>query len=393
MKTLRTCLLTVFSMTILLDPCSGWSSPPKKSKVLEFGVILRLKDTFNDTLTYTMSGIETAKALFEKAHPGVQVKLKTYTHDDSLRSVLEASQKAIQDELPAVIGGEISEESFVIRHQLGPKKMVFITPTSSNPEVTEGYPYSFRICYSDKWVASEMARFTLTLDPKAVGLIHNVSSPYTDFQSKHYLETFNELMEDREAEDRIPIFEEQVIKDTTQFGQQIRRFIQKGVTHVMLPLHRGDFLRFVTQANMLGYFPVYVGTDGWGSTEHIQRDLFDRSQWRSKFIGFRSVFWNDRIHSALSDRFRSEYLRKTSSNPNSWAAVGFDSAWVLLHAMNKAANPKDGEQIRVELKKIKDFQLVTQKKFAFGPDNSPFTSVPIFRIQGQGSPLEAPIHE
>ena len=361
----------------------------KSKKALEVGVILRLKDTFSDTLTYTLAGIETARVLFEKTHPEYRVILKRYSHEDGLESVLEASKRAIQDHIPVVIGGELSEEAFVLRDQLGAKKIVFVTPTSSNPAVTEGHPYSFRVCFSDRWVAAELASFTVsTLRPKAIGLIHDVSSPYTDFQSIQYLATFKQLMAQRTPDQRVPVYEELILKDTVDFEAQIKSFMQNKISHVVLLLHRGEFVRFVAQANRAGFFPVYVGSEGWGSSEHINRDLFEGSEWRTKFVGYRSSFWNEKFQTSIAESFRSEYLAFTGRLPNSWGAVGFDSAWLLLAAMSRSSDPSNGEEIRKQLKMIRGMELVTQPRLTFGNDNSPHSSIPIFRIQGAGSPIE-----
>ena len=371
------------------DAAQVWATPRAEKKILQVGIVLRLKDTFSDTLSYTLDGIESAKILFEKTHPGFQVQLKKYTHDDSLQSVLEASNRAIADQVPAVIGGELSEESLVLRDQFGPRKIVFVTPTSSNPKVTEGFPFTFRVCFSDNWVASELAHFTVNrLQPRAVGLIHNVSSPYTDFQSKRFLEAFRQLMGGRNSQDQAPIFVEKILRDTANFNQQIKKFIQNKVTHVVLPLHRGEFLRFVTQANMMGYFPTYIGSDGWGSTEHLERDILNGSQWRSEFVAFRSTFWNETYQTSLAKAFKAEYVGRTFKLPNAWGAVAFDAAWLLFTAMSKTVHQNNGEEIRAQLAQLREVELVTHSHFTFGKDNSPESSIPIFMIQGAGTPLE-----
>ena len=196
-----------------------------KRKTLDVAVVLRLNDKFNDTVAAMTTGIETAKAMFEAANPDVKIVLHRYPHGEDLESVVLAASRLVNDKIPAVIGGELSEESFVLRDKLAEKKIVFITPTSSNPAVTEGYPYAFRACFSDRLVAGQLANLVIDhLKPSAVGVMHNISSPYTDFLSKQFLETFNERMAKVDSKKKVPIFEQKVLRDTMDFDSQIRFF-------------------------------------------------------------------------------------------------------------------------------------------------------------------------
>ena len=131
MKTGKISILALCAFSILeLMPISAHCADPKVRKTLKVGVILRLNDKFNDTVATMLAGIESAKNLYEAKHPGVRIVLKRYPHGDDLESVLKATTRAVEDKMPAVIGGELSEESIVIGDKLAESKAVFITPTS-----------------------------------------------------------------------------------------------------------------------------------------------------------------------------------------------------------------------------------------------------------------------
>ena len=161
-------------------------------KVLKVAVILRFTDQYYNTVQLLQSGIETAKTLFEKRHPDVSIQLIKYGHSEDLESVLNVSTQVASDGIAAAIGGEQSQESIVITDQLNSKKIVFITPTSSNPKVTEGKPYAFRGGFSDSIVAARLSQFMLEkLKPTVIGLIHNVSTPYTDYLNNEFLADYH----------------------------------------------------------------------------------------------------------------------------------------------------------------------------------------------------------
>jgi branched-chain amino acid transport system substrate-binding protein len=367
---------------------SSENSGAEVAKTLDVGIVLRLNDSYNVSVQEMAAGIETARTLFEKVHPGVHIKLHRYAHTEDLASVATAADQVASEKVAAVIGGELSEESFVLRDKLGAAKIVFITPTSSNPAVTEGRPFAFRACFSDRLVAARLASFTIShLKPKAVGLIHNVSSPYTDFLGQEVVANFR--LAGKVGIGSVPIYEEKVIRDTMDFSPQIRRFMENGVSHVIMPTHQNDLLRFAAQASSLGFFPVYIGSDGWGSNVNILERLVKLPVSGAKFVGYRNSYWKEDASTSMALQFQTEFKRTQHKDPSAWSAISFDAAWILFTAMEQTANPRSGEEIRVKLNAIRDLALVTSKKFAFGADNSPRKDLYIYRIDKVGVHYEA----
>jgi branched-chain amino acid transport system substrate-binding protein len=301
---------------------------------------------------------------------------------------LKASTRAVEDKIPAVIGGELSEESIVIGDTLAASKTVFITPTSSNPQVTENKPFVFRSCFSDTLVAGQLAHFTAdNLNPTAIGLVHNVSSPYTDFLSKRFMETIKEIAA-KNPKKAIPVIEEKVLRDTRDFGPQIDSFIKGGVTHVAMMTHQSDLLKFAIQAADKNFFPVYIGSDGWGSNEHVYKNLVVEPA-HKKFVAFRNSYWKQDATTPIATEFKKTYAKEQLREPNAWGAISFDAAWVLFNSMDKARKPSDGESIRKAMVAIKDIHLVTAEHFKFGPDNSPRKDLYIYKIDKTGINYEA----
>lgn len=359
----------------------------KPKKTIEIGVVLRLKDKFNDTIAGINMGIDTAKALYEKLYPETQVVLHRIPHGDGFQAVVDAAKIVIGKKLTAVIGGELSEEVFFLKDQFKNRKIVLITPTASNPEITTDSSFTFRMCASDQGVVSELAQYTFRhLKPSSIGVLHNVSSLYTDYLSQQFINEFDQLQQKYSS--RIPIYEEKVIRDTLSFEEAIQNFMAKKVTHVMIPSHPTEFLRFVTQAEEKGFFPVYVGSDGWGSNEHVYRHLVLDSKKGARFIGVRGYFWKEDVETEIGKQFQTEYRAKFKMKPTAWSALGFDSAWLMITTMSKVSDPSRGDLIKNELEKTQNLELVTQKKFAFGKDHSPVGNVPIYQIDRKGIYLQ-----
>lgn len=359
------------------------------TKTLTVGVAFRLNDAYNNTVRSLMSGIETAKAEFEKEHPGNTIQLKVIPHGADLASVNTAADKIIADKVPAVIGGEMSEESLVFGDRLGSKQIVFVTPTSSNPKVTEDKPFVFRSCFSDRTVGTEMARYMKeNLKPTAVGIIQNISSPYSDYLSSRFAETF-ERMTVQNPKDRPLVIVQKVLRRTLDFSKQIKTFKENKVSHVAIFSHDADVIQFVVQAEEQKFFPIYVGSDGWGSNQYVYEKFVRDSKSGGKFVAIRNSYWKEDSESPISKRFKSAHKRLHGRDAEAWSAVAFDAAWILFGAMSRAKDPNNGDEIRKELKKTSGLQLVTTDSFSFDEDNSPKKDLYLYRISQAGIQYEA----
>lgn len=359
------------------------------TKALTVGVALRLNDSYNNTVRSLMGGIETAKVEFEKAHPGTTIRLKLFSHDADLASVRSVADKIIKENPGAVIGGEMSEESLVFGDLLGTKQIVFLTPTSSNPKVTENKPFVFRACFSDQTVATQMARYMRdSLKPTAVGIIHNISSPYSNYLSSQFAEAI-ERMKVQNLTDAPPVIVQKVLRRNLDFSTQINNFKENKVSHVVIFSHDADVIQFVVQAEEQKFFPVYMGSDGWGSNQFVYEKFVRDSKYASKFIAVRNSYWNESAKTPISMRFRFAYKKLTGRDAEAWAAIAFDTAWVLFSAMLRAKDPNDGNDIKKELKKTKDLQLVTTSRFSFAENNSPEKDLYLYRISQSGIQYEA----
>ena len=383
MKVGKSLLNSLMAFVCILAFSGQVKASQAKKRTIHVGVVLRLEDKYNNSVSEMMTGVEAAKALFEQKHPGTQIVIHRYPHTEDLSTVVAAADKVIKDKLSAVIGGELSEEAIVLRDKLGPAKIIFITPTSSSPTVTEGFPFSFRACFSDRLVAEQLASFTFNhLKPNAVGVIHNISSPYTDFLSKEFIANFKK--EESKNSKIIPLFEEKVLGDSSDFSNQINVFIEHKITHLVMLTHQTDLLRFALQAANKGFFPVYIGSDGWGSNENIYKKFVTDSPFASKFEAFRNSYWKENSPTKMGLEFKNEYKRMFSHEPNAWSAIAFDTSWILFTAMNNAKDNSKGDSIREEMLKLKNTPLVTTQNFKFGTDNSPRKDLYIYEINKNG---------
>lgn len=158
-----------------------------------------------------------------------------------------------------IVGGENSDEAMAIAETIKDKKIVLITPTSTNPKVTSGRPFVFRTCISDDKVSDKLAQFIYEkVKPKSIGVLHNVSYPYSDYLSKRYYQKSLELV-DRSSDSqsqRMKVSVKKIIRNQPDYSNEIKHFKEQGISHLIVLSFQSDLLRFQSQAAEEGLNPV-----------------------------------------------------------------------------------------------------------------------------------------
>jgi branched-chain amino acid transport system substrate-binding protein len=363
---------------------------------LRVAVVLRLADQSNQSVHSINSGLEIARAAFQAENPTFNVELIRFSHNDTPESVRTAAQRVADSGIAAAIGGEWSTEALVLGQVLNAHSIVLITPTASNPQVTLGKPYVFRMCFTDDTVATGLAKFTIQeLRPKVVGVLHNASSPYSDYLTQTYVHSVLEMSSALAAAERPALIEERIeVKDAPEYRlvntetldlkPQIEHFKQAHTTHVALLGFQSDLLPFIEQSNMVSYHPVFIGSDGWGSDKSLVDAAKANNVDLSFFKAYRNYYWDQNKTTSVALKFRADYLAKYHAEPNGLDAIGFDTAWLLLQAMKSADRADASAAVREALLKTK-IDLVTAAGFEFEEGNSPTSRLQIYEIKGGSS--------
>jgi len=375
--------LSVLSLSIVVGASDTAILHATTDRTFHVGVVARMSDTMDETMGSALAGIKVAKKLFEETHPGIKIDMSFFTHDHDLESVARASDQILKAKVPAVIGGELSEEALMLGLKLEPKHVVLVTPTATAPEVTKDRKFVFGALQTDSITGKKIADFVAShLNADSVGVVHDISSPYTDHLGTQFLTTLGSFSA-AHPERSMSISEEKILGKTMDFEHIVARFKEKNVKIISVLTHREELLGFVIECNRQNYHPIFIGCDGWGTPQSIVKYLIAKSSDKN-FVAFEPTFWDGKLRGPLSNRFRSALKNLNSAQANAWSAVAFDSAWMLFESMQRAKNPNDGESVREELRKFKGSALLTTDRFEFSSDNSPTRPVHFLRIDSRG---------
>src|SRR5204863_6135035 len=121
-------------------------------------------------------------------------KLQLLTEDDLTKAGEPATvvNKLIsRDGVAAILGEVASSRSLEAAPICQQNKIPMISPSSTNPKVTETGDYIFRVCFIDPFQGTVMAKFAKgRLNAKKLAILSDVAAPYSLGLAQFFKERF-----------------------------------------------------------------------------------------------------------------------------------------------------------------------------------------------------------
>ena len=281
---------------------------------------------------------------------GKKIELVSLDDQGKPEEAATATTKLItQDKVAAVLGEVASSLSLAMAPIAQQYKIPMVTPSSTNPKVTEIGDYIFRVCFIDPFQGTVMAKFALeTLKVKKVAILRDVKSDY----SKGLAEFFKAAFEKGGG---------QVIVDQTysagevDFSAQMTSIKGKKPDAIYIPGYYTEVGLIAKSARQLGVKVPLMGGDGWDSEKLTEIG----GKWLNN--SYFSNHYSQEDKSAQVQSFINTFKADNKGKvPDGLAAMGYDAAKVLFAAMEKSKTLAS-KDIRDELANTKDFQAVTGK--------------------------------
>ncbi len=343
MKNLLLCLCAV---SALVTGCTKKNA--NEIVVGHFGSMTGSEATFGQS---TDEGIRLAIEEINAAGGIKDKKIKLVTMDDQGKAEDAASvvTRLIEQEKVMVLLGEVaSSRSLAAAPLAQSKKIPMITPSSTNPKVTDVGDYIFRVCFIDPFQGTVMAKFAIeNLKAKNVAILRDMKSDYSVGLADFFTTKFKELGG-------------QVVGDASyqsgdvDFKAQLTQLKSKNPDALYIPGYYTEVGLIARQARELGLKAVLMGGDGWDSEK-----LSEIGQEAVNGAYFSNHYSNE-TKDPVAVEFIAKYKTKYGRTPDGLAAQGYDAAKVMIKAM-QATTELNSKNIRDELAKIKDFPGVTGK--------------------------------
>lgn len=252
-----------------------------------------------------------------------------------------------QDKVVAIIAGGTSSNSRAAAPKAQSSHIPFISPSSTDPAVTQVGDYIFRACFVDSFQGEVMANFAAnTLKAQKAAVIFDFNSPYGRGLTSFFAQSFAKFG------GRI-VSEQSYTQGDADFKGQLSSIRSAEPDVIYIPGYYGDVALIAKQARMIGLTQPLLGADGWDAPElwQLGGDALNGS--------FISTHYSLDDPSPAIQRFVELYKQRYGNLlPDAHAALAYDAARLLFDAMMRAGTTESGK-LREALAQAKNFAGVT----------------------------------
>lgn len=252
-----------------------------------------------------------------------------------------------RDKVVAILGEVASMRSLEAAPICQASKIPMISPSSTNPRVTETGDYIFRVCFIDPFQGTVMAKFAKnTLKARKVAVLTSMSSAYSVGLAKFFKETFT-------ADGGTIAIEQRYSEGDKDFKAQLTAIRGAGVDAIFVPGYYTEAALISKQARELGLTIPLFGGDGWEAPQLVEIG--------GKAVEgtYYSTHYSPENKSPAVQEFVSKFkARWNGETPDAMAALGYDSVLVLVDAIKRAGSVESAK-IRDALAATKDLVGIT----------------------------------
>lgn len=282
-------------------------------------------------------------------------KLRVIVEDDQSKpeEAATAVNKLVdQDAVVAVLGEVASSRSMAAGPICQEAGVPMISPSSTNPKVTEIGDYIFRVCFIDPFQGQMIAKFAKsTLNFTRAAVLRDIKNDYSVGLANYFSEAFRAL-------GGTIVGDEAYSEGDQDFKAQLTVLKNKRPQFLMVPGYYTDVGLIARQARELGLDVPMLGGDGWVSDRllEIAEDALNGSY-------LVNHYWQEDPNPAVQ-RFVQEYRARYKATPDGLAALGYDAAGVLVHSLErlrtedpaafKALCGKQGDEQKAARVKLRD---------------------------------------
>ena len=323
-----TLLAAVLAATILAAGCGGGGGGNDELVIGEYGSLTGGDATFG---TSTKAGVEVAMAELATESQGKigGLTVRTVVEDDQSQAqeAATAVQKLInQDRVIAVVGEVASSRSLAGGPICQAAGVPMISPSSTNPKVTQVGDCIFRMCFLDDFQGRAVAQFAFqNLGLKKVAILKDLKSDYSAGLTEFFGDAFKKL-------GGTIIAEQSYQAGDQDFSAQLTAIKAKHPDAIYIPVYYTEVGLIARKARELGITQPLLGSDGWESSQllAIGGDSMNGSYYSNHWA---LDMPNPRLQAFLKT-YRDKY---GGSDPDAIAGLAYDAANVLFGCLKKIA--------------------------------------------------------
>jgi len=339
-------LVIALSTTLAFTGCKAKSTTYVESDVIKIGVFEPLTGANAAGGELEVEGAKLANKLYPTVL-GKKVELVFADNkSDKVEAASAASNLVEQEKVNAIIGSWGSGNSMAAGDVVQEAKVPAVGASCTNPLVTAGNDYYFRVCFIDPFQGKVMAKYAAQkLKAKKVALLQEVSSDYSVGICKFFSDAFKEITGDQNA----IVAKASYNTGDQDFTAQLTNIKSQNPDVIFAPGNFTEGALIIKQARQLGITTPIVGADTWETPEFI-----DIGKSAVEGTVFSTFFASEIPITEESKKFLDAYRAEYNKEPAAVTALSYDAYLVILDAIRRA-NSADPVKIRDEIAKTKNF--------------------------------------
>ncbi len=338
-------------LSVLMSGCKPKKIPGSEERKpgmesIKIGVILPMTGNVSGFGQQTWLGIQMAQKEKPKVL-GQKVELLLCDEKSDKTESANCAQRLIQkDQVIAVLGSVPSSNTMAIAAVTEENKVPHVTPSSTDPLVTQGKRYVFRACFVDTFQGKVLARFAVeNLKARSAALLTDVAQDYSAGLSRYFTQQFQKLGG--------TVTELKYQSMEQEFSAQLTQIRRLKPDVLVVTGYYPEIALIARQARDLGIQTPILAGDGAEDSRLVE-------------IGgeaveglYFSTHFDEQMATTEIQFHYTKLFRETYNKPiDGLAALGIDAYLILLDAMERAG-AQDREKIRDALDRTEKFQGVT----------------------------------
>lgn len=317
-------LLTVALAFALIGCGNGAETPDTDSIVL--GFMGPLTGDYSIYGTTTREGIDLALEEINAAGGvlGKDLVLVPYdTKGDITEAINAYNRLRDNDKMVALIGGTLSGDTLAIKEIAIADEMPILTPTGTHLDITIDAPNIFRACFIDPYQGETAAVFAAkNLGAKNAAILYNTEDAYSEGLATSFENKFDEFG------DTISV--EAYTQNESEFRTILTKIAATNPDVLYLPEYYSKAGQILTQVKELELdFPI-IGPDGFDGIEEDYAEVAEGYYFTNHFA--------KTDEDEIVQKFLTNYTKKWGNSPTTFAALGYDSTYIIAEAIKSAGN-------------------------------------------------------
>lgn len=277
---------------------------------------------------------------------GKQVKLITYDDQGKASECTTAVTRLITRDKAVAILGEVASSRSIAGGQVAQRYGIpMVSPSSTNPSVTDIGDMIFRVCFIDPFQGDVCAKFAKQRGWTKAATLYDRTQAYSTGLSDNFKTAFT-------ASGGSIVTEQAYSGGDSDFGAQITTIKGANPDVIFVPGYYTDVGNIAIQVRKAGITAPLLGGDGWDSAQ------LGATAGNAINGSFYSNHYSHQETRPAVQSFVQTYQSEFGAVPDGLAALGYDAAMILFDAMERAPTT-GGKDIAAALAATANYSGVT----------------------------------